>query len=197
MALGLRYWTEGIHGLQIQIASSNAFLRKEHPWKGVCYIFIIHQAAAPFPFNDFDNWLFPPASAVLYSPNTKVPRTGEVALRKSIPAYTTMKSIQDLLEDIYYLLRFPQRKPYGTMEGDVKSALQIATNEKDSILGSVPLDMKEMGLQLYNFLIDGQGGLQVLIESIKEKDLDKVSMNLSSSLDSIAQLELLQVITFL
>lgn len=154
--------------------------------------FIVHQAAAPFPSNDFDNWLVPPASAVLYSPNTKVPRTGEVALRKSIPANPAMKSIQDFLEDIYYLLRFPQRKPYGTMEGDVKSALQIATNEKDSILGSVPLDMKERGLQLYNFLIDGQGGLQFLIDSIKEKDPDKVSMNLTSSLDTIAQLELLQ-----
>lgn len=154
--------------------------------------FIVHQAAAPFPFNHLDNWLVPPASAVLYSPNTKVPRTGEVALRKSIPANPAMKSIQDFLEDIYYLLRFPQRKPYGTMEGDVKSALQIAINEKDSILGSVPLDMKERGLQLYNFLIDGQGGLQVLIEYIKEKDPDKVSINLSSSLDTISQLELLQ-----
>ncbi|KAH9308391.1 hypothetical protein KI387_036302, partial [Taxus chinensis] len=37
------------------------------------------------------------------------------------------------------------------------------------------------------------GGLKSLIESIKEKDPDKISKNLSSSLETIAQLELLQV----
>jgi len=34
------------------------------------------------------------AEAVLYSPDTKVPRTGEVALRRAIPANSNMKSIQ-------------------------------------------------------------------------------------------------------
>lgn len=38
-----------------------------------------------------------------------------------------------------------------------------------------------------------QGGLQSLLESIKEKDPDKVSVRLASSLDTIAELELLQV----
>lgn len=40
--------------------------------------------------------LFPlvDARAVLYSPDTKVPRTGEVALRRAIPANANMKSIQ-------------------------------------------------------------------------------------------------------
>lgn len=34
------------------------------------------------------------AEAVLYSPDTKVPRTGEVALRRAIPANANMKAIQ-------------------------------------------------------------------------------------------------------
>lgn len=34
------------------------------------------------------------AEAVLYSPDTKVPRTGEVALRRAIPANANMKNIQ-------------------------------------------------------------------------------------------------------
>lgn len=38
-----------------------------------------------------------------------------------------------------------------------------------------------------------QGGLQTLIVSIKENDPDKVSVALASSLDTLAQLELLQV----
>lgn len=44
-----------------------------------------------------------------------------------------------------------------------------------------------------NFLLITQGGLQALIESIKDKDPDKVSVKLAASLDTIAELELLQV----
>lgn len=32
---------------------------------------------------------------------------------------------KDSLEDISYLLRIPQRKPFGTMEGNVKKALKV------------------------------------------------------------------------
>lgn len=32
---------------------------------------------------------------------------------------------QGLLEDIFVLLRIPQRKPYGTMEGNTKKAIQV------------------------------------------------------------------------
>ncbi|KAK7405206.1 hypothetical protein VNO78_06405 [Psophocarpus tetragonolobus] len=132
------------------------------------------------------------AGAVLYSPDTKVPRTGEVALRRAIPANASMKTIQDTLEDISYLLRIPQRKPYGTMEGNVKKALKIAVDEKDSILASIPAELKERGSVVHTSLIEGKGGLQTLLQSIKEQDADKVSVSLASSLDTVAELELLQ-----
>ncbi|KAK1582861.1 hypothetical protein Q3G72_018961 [Acer saccharum] len=61
-------------------------------------------------------------------------------------------------------------------------------DEKDSILGSIPADLKEKGSTLYASLIDGKGGLQTLIKYIKEQDLDKVSVGLASSLDTIAEL---------
>lgn len=38
-----------------------------------------------------------------------------------------------------------------------------------------------------------QGGLQALLESVKDKDPDKVSVGLASSLDTVAEIELLQV----
>lgn len=38
-----------------------------------------------------------------------------------------------------------------------------------------------------------QDGLNKLLQSIKDKDADKVSVGLASTLDTIAQLELLQV----
>ncbi|KAF9590462.1 hypothetical protein IFM89_035339 [Coptis chinensis] len=154
---------------------------------------IFMQVSVPLPLTGWNHSLFiSPATAVLYSPDTKVPRTGELALRKAIPANTNMKAIQDSLEDISYLLRIPQRKPYGTMEGNVKKALKIAKDEKESILSSVPADQRDKGTILYTSLIDGKGGLQSLLDYIKDKDADRVSTGLASSLDTIAELELLQ-----
>lgn len=88
-------------------------------------VLIFLQLTCPIPLNGWESWSILPAEAVLYSPETKIPRTGELALRRAIPANTDMKTIQDSLEDISYLLRIPQRKPYGTMEGNVKKALKV------------------------------------------------------------------------
>ncbi|RYR68332.1 hypothetical protein Ahy_A03g014831 isoform A [Arachis hypogaea] len=141
------------------------------------------------PWDYSGSYLSPSAMAILYSPDTKVPRTGEVALRRAIPANANMKSIQDSLEDISYLLRIPQRKPYGTMEGNVKKALKIAVDQKESILASIPAELKEKGSLVHASLINGKGGLQALLQSIKEQDADKVSVNLASALDTVAELE--------
>ncbi|KAH7675852.1 Cyclophilin-type peptidyl-prolyl cis-trans isomerase protein [Dioscorea alata] len=165
---------------------------KEKLKRTISVILILVQISFPLPFYEMNSWSASSANAVLYSPDTKVPRTGELALRRAIPANSNMKAIQDSLEDISYLLRIPQRKPYGTMEGDVKKAMKIAKEEKESILGSIPVEFKEKGSVLYASLLDGKGGLQNLIESVKEKDPDKVSVGLSSSLDIVAELELLQ-----
>nr|XP_017248570.1 PREDICTED: peptidyl-prolyl cis-trans isomerase CYP37, chloroplastic isoform X1 [Daucus carota subsp. sativus] len=153
---------------------------------------IFVQLTSSLPLPGWASWSVSPANAVLFSPETKLPRTGELALRKAIPANTNMKTIQDSLEDISYLLRIPQRKPFGTMEGNVKKALKIAKDEKESILASVPADFKDKGLELYTSLVEGKGGLQSLLGYIKDKDPDRVSVGLASSLDTVAELELLQ-----
>ncbi|OVA00527.1 Cyclophilin-like peptidyl-prolyl cis-trans isomerase domain [Macleaya cordata] len=155
-------------------------------------VLIFIQISSPLPLANLDQSFISPAKAVLYSPDTKVPRTGELALRRAIPANKDMKAIQDSLEEISYLLRIPQRKPYGTMEGNVKKALKIAKDEKQSIFDSIPTDLREKGSVLYASLLDGKGGLQSLLECIKEKDPDRVSVGLANSLDTIAELELLQ-----
>ncbi|KAG8080094.1 hypothetical protein GUJ93_ZPchr0007g3594 [Zizania palustris] len=133
-----------------------------------------------------------PANAILYSPDTNVPRTGELALRRAIPANPNMKTIQESLEDISYLLRIPQRKPYGSMEGDVKKSMKIAMDNKDAILASIPVELKEKGSKLYTSLLEEKGGLQTLLKYIKENDPDRLSVALASSLDTVAELELLQ-----
>lgn len=153
---------------------------------------LVVQISTPLPVIDWDSFSVPPAKAVLYSPDTKVPRTGELALRRAIPANTNMKTIQESLEELSYLLRIPQRKPYGTMEGNVKKALKVALDEKEAILASIPAESKEKGSLLYASLIDGKSGLRALLECIKDKDPDRVSVGLANSLDTVAELELLQ-----
>ncbi|KAK0601496.1 hypothetical protein LWI29_024816 [Acer saccharum] len=91
----------------------------------IAVILILVQISSPICLIGWEFQSSPLAKAVLYSPDTKVPRIGELALRKAIPANTNMKAIQASLEDISFLLRVPQRKPYGTMEGNVKKALKI------------------------------------------------------------------------
>ncbi|KAG6547222.1 hypothetical protein Mapa_011158 [Marchantia paleacea] len=150
------------------------------------------QALSPFPENFPGSWSVPPAEAVLYSPDTKVPRSAEVALRRAIPVVNpSMRKMQESLEDIFYLLRIPQRKSYGSMESDVKKALQLALDDKDAILAAVPADMKQEGLDLYND-ITGPGGLEKMLEAIANKDADKVSIRLANTLEKIAQLEIIQ-----
>ncbi|XP_042039481.1 peptidyl-prolyl cis-trans isomerase CYP37, chloroplastic-like isoform X1 [Salvia splendens] len=160
--------------------------------KSFAVIVLFLQLTSPIPSILLDYWLIPPAQAVLYSPETKIPRTGELALRRAIPANKDMKAIQDSLEDISYLLRIPQRKPFGTMEGNVKKALKIAVDEKEAILSSMPAEFRENGSVLYASLTDGQAGLKTLLQYIKDKDPDKVSVGLANTLDTVAQLELLQ-----
>ncbi|EPS58159.1 hypothetical protein M569_16657, partial [Genlisea aurea] len=160
--------------------------------RGVAVIFLIIQLTSPISMISYGLCYSPPAEAVLYSPETKIPRTGELALRRAIPANINMKAIQDSLEEISYLLRIPQRKPYGTMEGNVKKALKIALDEKVSILASVPAELRDQASLLHASLTDGKNGLKALLESINDNDAEKVSVGLSSALDIVAQLELLQ-----
>ncbi|KAK3199133.1 hypothetical protein Dsin_022548 [Dipteronia sinensis] len=162
----------------------------------IAAILILVQISSPLCSIGWGFWSFPLAKVVLYSPDTKVPRTGELALRRAIPANTNMKTIQTSLEDISFLLKIPQRKPYGTMEGNVKKALKIVMDEKDSIMGSIAADLKEKGSTLYASLIDRKvdSFFFFLFARVYCKLPDKVSVGLASSLDTVAELELLQVI---
>lgn len=62
--------------------------------KLVATILIFVQVWSPLPLFGLDSAYMSPAEAVLYSPDTKVPRSGELALRRAIPANPNMKTIQ-------------------------------------------------------------------------------------------------------
>ncbi|KAL0816856.1 hypothetical protein Bca101_073300 [Brassica carinata] len=131
-------------------------------------------------------------NAYHFGKETKFERFGNLRLLRSPHDFPSNRMSQASLEDISYLLRIPQRKPYGTMESNVKKALKVAIDDKDSILASIPADLRDKGSELYASLVDGKGGLQALIESIRFQDPDKVSIRLASSLDTVAEMELLQ-----
>jgi len=60
----------------------------------------------------------PAALATLSNPNTRLPRNGVTALRRAVPALNPEAGeVQVKLEEAAYLLRIPQRKPWGTMAG--------------------------------------------------------------------------------
>ena len=65
----------------------------------IAVILLSIQISSPLPLVGWDSLSISPATAVLYSPDTKVPRTGELALRKAIPANTSMKTIQVTVDD--------------------------------------------------------------------------------------------------
>lgn len=61
-------------------------------------IIVFIEIASPVPLYGWQDLSISPAEAVLYSPETKnLPRTGELALRRAIPANTNMKNIQVVL----------------------------------------------------------------------------------------------------
>lgn len=60
----------------------------------IAAIILFLQLTTPLPLSGQDSSLISSAEAVLYSPETKIPRTGELALRRAIPANTNMKAIQ-------------------------------------------------------------------------------------------------------
>ncbi|KAG0592300.1 hypothetical protein KC19_1G240500, partial [Ceratodon purpureus] len=194
------YGAESLSGDEaLELKSGGEGDAEVNPWQrsgGRVFALVLAtlQAVAPIPFDgSVGEWGVSPAEAVLYSPDTKVPRSAEVALRRAIPAVnTSMKKMQDSLEDIFYLLRIPQRKPYGSMESDVKKAVQLATDDKKAILAALPDDQKEEGTQLYKNLMETKYGFPGLLDAIAAKDADKVSIRLASSLDTIAQLEVMQ-----
>lgn len=64
---------------------------------------------------------------------------------RSIPAFNQdVEKIQRTLEEIAFLLRIPQRKPWGNMASDVQAALASFDN-RAVLLAGVPDDKTEEG----------------------------------------------------
>ena len=85
---------EDQHNFLQQLCISPFELGKREIRKLIAVLLICIQISSPLPLLNWDFQSIHPAMAVLYSPDTKVPRTGELALRRAIPANTSIKAIQ-------------------------------------------------------------------------------------------------------
>jgi hypothetical protein len=131
-----------------------------------------------------------PALAVLVSPNAQIARSADAALRRATPAFNDdVKTAQRKLEDIQFLLRIPQRKPWGGMAIDVQAAQGLVSSRVKMMRG-IPNDAEVEAQKLLEEL-DGQ--LERLQFAIDRKDQDKTSVAVAAALKSVERLEIIQV----
>lgn len=130
-----------------------------------------------------------PSWAVLNSPNARIPRTAEAALRRSIPAFNPeVATIQKKLEDIAFLLRIPQRKPWGNMAADVAVSLKAFEN-REQLLAGIPAEQQAAGEQLLDAMF---AKLKQLELAVKTQQADFVDVRVADALRQVSDLELLQ-----
>ena len=134
----------------------------------------------------------PPASAALSNPNTRLPRNGVAALRRAVPAINPEAGrVQSKLEEAAYLLRIPQRKPWGTMSGDVSDSLAIVRNDREKLLEPVPSSGADRDAALAT--LDEIEQLLVELGPIAQaQDVERFDRGVAMSLDAVSRLRVLQ-----
>mmetsp|Transcript_24835 Transcript_24835/g.41499 ORF Transcript_24835/g.41499 Transcript_24835/m.41499 type:complete len:455 (+) Transcript_24835:121-1485(+) len=136
-------------------------------------------------------WIvIPPAEALLSAPNANIPRSVDAALRRSIPIVNpASKKIQDIIEDTAFLLRIPQRKPYGNMTVNAEKSIAILRANRASLIEICPQADQAAATELVDTL---ELQLGKLITAIETRDPDRVSFKIADVLKTLSALELLE-----
>jgi len=131
----------------------------------------------------------PAAEALLSSPKTQIARTPDAALRRSVPAFNpVLGEAQSKMEDIAYLLRIPQRKPWDKMAKEAE-AVTSSLRDADLALAGLPEDKRAEGEEL---LLDIEDELRRARVHIDAQDADRLSVRLAEVLALISRLEILE-----
>ncbi len=132
----------------------------------------------------------PDAGAALVSPNTRLPRSADVALRRAIPVVNAPTGdVQDKLEEVFYMLRIPQRKAWGTMQADVDACKAALLRDRESMLAAVPEPKRDAAAETLASL---SARLDSLSAAVAAQDADVTSVRTAAALSDVAQLELAQ-----
>ena len=131
------------------------------------------------------------AEAALSNPNTRLPRNGVSALRRAVPAINEdAGTVQSKLEEAAYLLRIPQRKPWGTMGDNVKTSLAVVRERKAALVEPVPVGAardaaEETRAELEQLLVE-------LIDIAGAQDVERFDRGIAMALDATSRLKVFQ-----
>jgi len=131
------------------------------------------------------------ASAALSNPNTRLPRNGIAALRRAVPGINEDSGlVQSKLEEAAYLLRIPQRKPWGTMGDNVKVSLNTVRDKKEKMLAPVPVgDARDAAettrAELEQLLLE-------LVDIAQAQDVERFDRGVAMALDATSRLKVFQ-----
>ena len=132
-----------------------------------------------------------PADAALSNPNTRLPRNGVSALRRAVPAINEDTGmIQSKLEEAAYLLRIPQRKPWGTMGDNIKVSLATVRDKREKILAPVPTgsasdEAESTRAELEQLLLE-------LVDIAGSQDTERFDRGVAMALDATSRLKVYQ-----
>jgi cyclophilin family peptidyl-prolyl cis-trans isomerase len=112
-------------------------------------------------------------------------------LRRSVPAINEdAGTVQSKLEEAAYLLRIPQRKPWGTMGDNVKTSLAVVRERKAALVEPVPVGAardaaEETRAELEQLLVE-------LIDIAGAQDVERFDRGIAMALDATSRLKVFQ-----
>eukprot|EP00877_Chromochloris_zofingiensis_P007222 jgi/Chrzof1/2753/Cz11g28010.t1_CYP37 len=108
---------------------------------------------------------------------------------RSIPAFNAnVASLQKSMEEIAFLLRIPQRKPWGNMASNVTRSLQMFDDSSQLTYG-VPSEKQQVAAQLLDLTY---AKLKQLELAVKTQQPDFASVRVADVLKGVSELELLE-----
>jgi len=130
-----------------------------------------------------------PAAAILNSPNARIARTPDAALRRAVPAVNLrVRKAQEALESIQFQLRIPQRKPWADMAAKVGAAVELLGEREAALAGAPPSVAADADAALDRALT----GLAGVRGAIDARDPGVTARRLGVVLADVAALEVLQ-----
>lgn len=152
---------------------------------------LLSAAAAAFASSSATLLLPPPpaAQALLTSPNARLPRTPEAALRRSVPAVNPdVAAARASLEAVAFKLRIPQRKPWDAMSSDVEAAAATLA-DRSKALALTPPDAVGAAEAAAASAVAGCARVKGAIDA---RDADVTAARLNLVLSDVATLQLAQ-----
>lgn len=97
--------------------------------------------------------------------------------------------MQERLEEVSFLMRIPQRKPWGNIASEIAASRAGMVAARAGMLAQVRPAQAEQGEELLDLVA---AKLQAVSLAVAAQDADRTSVRLADALDALAQLEVLQ-----